>query len=52
MSSDEPLLKKVKVEHEPDGQFGCLFCFESCREYKENRTDNLNQHIKSQHTSK
>ena len=31
MSSDEPPLKKVKVEHEPDGPFGCLFCFESCR---------------------
>ena len=31
MSSSEPLLKKVKVEHEPDGPFGCPFCFESCR---------------------
>ena len=31
MNGSEPSLKKVKVEHEPDGPFGCPFCFESCR---------------------
>ena len=31
MNRSEPPLKKVKVEHEPDGPFGCPFCFESCR---------------------
>jgi len=31
MTSSEQPLKKVKVEHEPDGPFGCPFCFESCR---------------------
>ena len=29
--SSEPPLKKVKVEHEPDGPLGCKFCMESCR---------------------
>jgi len=31
MGSSEPLLKKVKVEHEPDGPLRCQFCFETCR---------------------
>ena len=31
MSSSERPLKKVKVEHEPDGPLGCPFCFETCR---------------------
>ena len=30
MSNSEPPLKNVKVKHEPDGPFGCPFCFESC----------------------
>ena len=31
MDSSKPPLTKVKVELEPDGPFGCTFCFESCR---------------------
>jgi len=31
MGSSQPPLKRVKVEHEPDGPLGCQFCFESCR---------------------
>jgi len=35
MSSSEPSLKKVKVEHEPDGPLGCNFLLRELQEKRE-----------------
>ena len=48
MSSSEPPLKKAKVEHEPDGPFGCPFCFESCR-VRAKSNGNITQHKAFKH---